>query len=393
MRRYMWVALCAGALVSSVLLSPTANAATTNLHFGQRLDDAFTLLADPVECAAGACTAVSVSAFSGSQGAASTKMHIDGFLMVQVYPATLVDGQLFVTGEALWRGCTMQVDVKVSQRLTDASVATNGTVAMNKFVGYDDGSFECSVPNGHMLNLKGLFTGTGVAQTSSGHGLYLTPWNVDSVSSSTAMRTADATVTGTVDSSALPGAWPGSGMLIRNAYREVVVNHRVAVGSLSRQLHFTQNASTLSDASGQAGDWSMDAMTVSDPSGNSKTFVTVSTLIGDQWCWGDSAPPAAQLSLPTDLSGASATTTVELRCGEFGDVYGTVTVAGTWTGVGTPSWFKYTEVNRDPMGSGTAVTRGQDRNATFSLVVNGGEPIEGSGYLVAQATTMSAKVR
>jgi hypothetical protein len=390
MRKWCVAFLGTGALVAAVLGAPAAVAASPVQQSGDRIAAASAVLADPADCADGECDAVFLTAASGVLGAASAKVRISGILLVDVYPSTVVDGSLWPTAEPLFSGCTTEVDVAIAQRLTDGRVATHGLVQLNEFVTNDDGTFECSTPTGHWVDLGAVFTGVGTISSYSSNGTYSTPLVHEVSANSQLFRLATVDVTGALDGGALPPAWPDSGSLMRDVSRSLVLEHPVAVGPVVRELHVVKNAATVSAASGQAGDWSVEAMVARDPDGASKTYLGVGTMVGDLWCWGDGEP--SLLELPTDLSGGTAAGSVTVYCGETGEEYGQVSVQATWTGVGTPTWFRSTDVFRSPEGSGTAITTGVNRDATLTLVVDGVPLDEGTGFLLAQATKYSSKV-
>lgn len=377
-----WLALVGAlALVAGAFGAPAVGAAPAE-HSGDRILAAFATFADPADCADGACDAVYLTVAQGVLETAAGPMRVDGIVLVDVYPSTVTDEGLFPVGPPMLSGCTMAVDVAIAQNLRTASAVTRGTVGLREFVSRDDGTVACTEPIGHALNLRAGFSGVGVTFSSASHGQYADPWTHNVNRYTERVRMATAEVTGTLDGVPLALPWPDSASLLRTASRTLAVTHRIAVGPVVRgPLHVAAHAELISIGSGSAGDWGVDAMVMRSPDGSGKTYLGVSGVIDEEFCWGDGEP--ASIVLAGDVSAGTAEGTLMVYCGETGEEYGEVHVSATWTGDGDAWRFRNTGVFRSPDGHGTTLVSGIHRAATLTLVVDGVALAQGSGYLEA----------
>jgi hypothetical protein len=378
------------AVVAGGLVVPAAAGAAAQ-HAGDRIMVASATFADPADCADGECDAVYLTAASGVLGGGNAKVPIDGIVLVDVYPSMVTDEGPFPVDEPTVSGCTTQVDVSLARNLALGRAETLGPVELNEFVMNQDGTIECSTPTGHFLDLSAVFTGVGVISTYAGHGTYSTPWVHEVTGQVQKTRLASVEATTVLDGAQVGSVWPDSGLLIREAYRSLLVTHRVAVGPVVRgPLQVVKHAELVEIGSGFAGGWSVDAMVIRAPDGTGKTYLGINGMLGDDFCFGDSEPAPSQIVLADDLSTGTAEGTVTVYCGETGEEYGEVDVSATWTGDGDAWRFRNTGVFRSPEGSGTTRVTGIHRDATLTLVVDG-DSTAGEGFLEATAFKSTPK--
>lgn len=379
MRRW-WVVLVGALAVLAGSLAVPATAGAAAEQSGQRLTVAMATFADPADCADGECDALYLTAATGVLGAAKNKISVPGVVLVEVAPsAVFEDGLLFPIGEPLLRACTTNVTVVV-RNLNAGHVSTPGAVPLGEFVEHEDGTFECAPSTGHVLDLDATLTGVGLVMTSISRGTFGNPWQHETNGAKQDVREATVSLTGTLDGAALGTAF--SANLMRTTSRNLVVVHRAAVGPAVRgPIRVAAHATLIKVASGWAGDWTVDAVVMRDPSGEGKAYLGVSGAVGDQYCWADLEPSSVELA--DDLSAGVATGSGPLYCGEFGEEHGTVTVAATWVGVGDAWRFRRTGVFHDPEGSGTTRMAGIHRDAALTLAIDGETLPAGEGFLEA----------
>jgi len=343
--------------------------------------------ADPVTCGEGTCDAVFLTAASGVIGFASLRAPVPGIVIVQVIPSTIENGELVTVAEPTLLGCTYDVDVAIARNLTSGSVATAGQVPLRDFVTHDDGSFDCVTPNGHSFALTAAFAGVGDVFASASRSQFATPWTHELSSESGVSRAATVQATITLDGAAMTShVWPGTASLAGVAARSMVVNHTHPVGPPANgPLVVAPRGVLVTYGQGTAGDWSVDAMAFTQDGTQLKTFLGVFGTLDGQPVWGDA--PSAVVDLAPDLSGGTAQATVVLYqpTSEGAVEVGEVAVTATWTGTGS-AWRFSSKGASSPDGRFHSVTTGIHRDAAFTLVIDSGPTLAGSGFLEAWTT-------